>query len=371
MLRQRKTPSSAPPSQPTNAVTKAKEPRPSTAKVWMLAARPHTLTASIAPVLVGWALVNHYSQTNKNKNTDTNINIHTIAILFGAFACLIQLGTNLHNDYADFIKGADTDTRVGQARATQKGWLTPFQTAAGSTLCLIIAASLGVTLTGMTGRWNDPYMVFVTITSVFNAVCYTGGPYPLGYIGLGHLSIGYSGLGDLFVFLYFGLVATITVPYIYITREMQGVESTGTMDVFRHELFVTSLCVALPVGFLGTGIIVVNNLRDRMTDIKVGKNTLAVKFGETFTRIEYMVLVIGSYLMLIPLSSLDVLQGGSTISTYRLYLPLLSFPLARKELTAMGFGGKDGAALNQHVGGTAKVQLLFCVLFIIGLRLSS
>lgn len=357
------------------------ENRPSKVKVWILASRPHTLTASIAPVLVGWALVNYYynkctssqsTAANECPSLDNIKDLNIIGILFGSFACLIQLGTNLHNDYADFIKGADTKERVGQARATQKGWLTPFETAAASTICLLIAAVLGITLTGMTGRWNDLYMWFVTITSVFNAVCYTGGPYPLGYIGLGHWSIGYNGLGDIFVFLYFGLVATVTVPYILICKTFKNdrMQNTGMLDIFRHELFVTSLITAIPVGFLATGIIVVNNLRDRNTDVRVGKNTLAVKFGETFARIEYMVLVFGSYLMLFPISKMGVFNKSESNTNLALLLPLLSFPASRKGLKAMGFGvGKtDGASLNPFVGGTAKAQLLFCLLFVIGLK---
>lgn len=352
--------------------------RPSTLKVWMAASRPHTLTASIAPVLVSWAIVNHYSKHHQTISyTDDKFNLYSI--LFAAFACLIQLGTNLHNDYADFVKGADTDKRVGQARATQKGWLTPFQTAMGSTLCLVLAAMIGVLLTNMTVSqtmiqtldwkvYQDPkaYMIFVTITSVFNAVCYTGGPYPLGYIGLGNLSIGYSGLGDVFVFLYFGLVATITVPFMYVVRIN---EEMDILQVVQNELFVTSLIVAIPVGFLATGIIAVNNLRDRMTDITVGKNTLAVKFGESFTRIEYVFLILASFVFVIPFSKMKLL-GVSGERNYFMYIPLLAMHKARKDLKAMNFGGKDGAALNPHVGGTAKIQLLYCILFVLGLRLS-
>jgi 1,4-dihydroxy-2-naphthoate octaprenyltransferase len=367
---------------------KHQENRPSTLQVWVLAARPHTLTASIAPVLVSWAVIKQYcyyykeqyqihpyrsSSSSSSAELSSDPQLTLISILFAIFACLIQLGTNLHNDYADYIKGADTDKRVGHSRATQRGWLSPFQTAAGSTICLAIAFSLGLILTYMTGRL-DPFMIFVTISSVFNAFCYTGGEYPLGYIGLGNLSIGYSGLGDVFVFLYFGLVATVTVPYIFIVRmgladdESDG--GSGILGIFRHELFVTSLIVALPIGFLATGIIVVNNLRDRLTDIHAGKNTLAVRFGEAFARIEYMSLVLGSYWMLIPLSRWKVLSrvvDGTDAINYGLFLPLLSFPKALVELKAMGFQGKDGAALNQHVGGTAKVQLLYCVLLVIGL----
>ena len=342
-----------------------KEERPSTIKVWILASRPHTLTASITPVLVAHSITNQYYTTCSNCTIPQNYqDLNTISTLFALFACFIQLGTNLHNDYADFIKGADTKERLGQARATQKGWLTPFQTAAASTFFLVLAFWIGVVLTRRTGRW-DLYMVFVTLSSVFNAVCYTGGPYPLGYIGLGRWSIAYAGLGDLFVFLYFGLVATVTVPYIIL--------SDNTMlEIFNHELFLISLSVALPIGFLATGIIVVNNLRDRKTDELVGKNTLAVKFGETFSRIEYQILIYGSYIMLLPLSRIKALNRSGLDFNLAMCLPLLSFFVARDALSVMGFGvgRKDGADLNPYVGGTAKIQLVWCVLFVIGLKLS-
>eukprot|EP00554_Chaetoceros_debilis_P003656 CAMPEP_0194082896 /NCGR_PEP_ID=MMETSP0149-20130528/8299_1 /TAXON_ID=122233 /ORGANISM="Chaetoceros debilis, Strain MM31A-1" /LENGTH=348 /DNA_ID=CAMNT_0038765171 /DNA_START=26 /DNA_END=1068 /DNA_ORIENTATION=- len=346
------------------------EKRPSTLKVWILASRPHTLTASIAPVLVGQSLIRYgyFGDTD----VDTINKLSYITFLWGAFACLIQLGTNLHNDYADFVKGADTEKRVGQARATQKGWLTPFQTAAGSTVCLFFAAVIGSVLTKICsgGGSIDPYMTFITISSIFNAVCYTGGPYPLGYIGLGNLSIGYSGLGDLFVFLYFGIVATVTVPYIHMASSMtlntsaSGIEKV--LEIFLSEKFRLSWLVSLPIGFLGTAIIAVNNLRDRETDVTVGKNTLAVRFGERFTRVEYMNLVKGSYIFLIFLAR--SVGDGVKNERFWLYLPLLSYPLARKELNALMT--KDGASLNPHVGGTARVQLVYCILLMYGLRMA-
>mmetsp|Transcript_15248 Transcript_15248/g.18555 ORF Transcript_15248/g.18555 Transcript_15248/m.18555 type:complete len:396 (-) Transcript_15248:74-1261(-) len=350
-------------------------------KVWILASRPHTLTASVAPVLVGVALVTHCLYNSiPSESAGNHQSYLTLGVYFGVFACLIQLGTNLHNDYADFIKGADTESRVGQARATQKGWLTPKETACGSSLCLLGAAIIGIYLTLLSSSVDvDYYMIFVTISSVFNAFCYTGGEYPLGYIGLGKLSIGYSGLGDLFVFLYFGLVATITVPYLYL-RSIHDHQQQSSMGngIYNDSLIKLSLMVALPVGFLATAIIAVNNLRDRKTDIIVRKNTMAVRFGEMFTRLEYTILVVASYIMLVPLSSSLVkvlISGDNYPVNYQyarmcLFLPLLSFPLAWKELKAVGFGGKDGAALNQHVGGTARVQLFYCILLIFGMNIS-
>lgn len=349
-----------------NQNVKSKEvARPSKLKAWIMAARPHTLTASISPVLVGSALVQHY-QNHMASSTSSLIPMLTLTLTFMAFACLIQLGTNLHNDYADFVKGADTEERVGQARATQKGWLTVFETAAASTLCLVLASFLGFSIMVQTGRYQDPYLLFMVVSSVFNAVCYTGGPYPLGYIGLGHLSIGYSGLGDLFVFLYFGLVATCTLPYCFISLQNQD-RISSPLEIFQDELFITSVIIALPVSFLATAIIVVNNLRDRHTDIKVGKKTLAVRFGEKFARLEYKLLVQASYLMLIPIAWRLKYFFGSTVSLW-IYLPLLSYMRAKSELKAMSTTGKDGAALNEHVGGTAKLQFLYCLLLVMALR---
>ena len=377
-------------------------------KVWILASRPHTLTASIVPVMVSSSLIHHYNFHNNNDmqgnesesyHDNYHYHLHYISFLFGTFACLIQLGTNLYNDYSDFIKGADTDLRVGQARATQKGWLTPMETLYGSSGCLGLATCIGLYLTYICSTSSsvtsststsvsssiDYYMIFVTISSVFNAFCYTGGEYPLGYLGMGHLSIGYSGLGDLFVFLYFGIVATITVPYIYLrTFALELVQSqdedsntndTTDVIVWKSELMYICAYVSLPIGFLATNIIVVNNLRDRHTDVAVGKNTMAVRFGEWFSRVEYILLMIGSYMLLVPLS--DVLMNGSDSTTSRswknkvwVYMPLLSIPLAVKEFKAVGLGGKDGSALNTHVGGAAKVQLMFCLLLIAGLYFS-
>jgi 1,4-dihydroxy-2-naphthoate octaprenyltransferase len=345
---------------------KGLDAKPPKLKVWVLAARPHTLTASVSPVLVGASLVHHYQKHNSNVSLSP-YSVSLVTLTFMAFAGLIQLGTNLHNDYADFVKGADTHERVGQARATQKGWLTPFETNAGASFCLVLASLLGVSLMVQTGRYQDPYLIFMIVSSVFNAVCYTGGPYPLGYIGLGHLSIGYSGLGDLFVFLYFGLVATCTVPYCFICQILDNTSSLSTWDVFHHELFITSLIVALPVSFLATAIIVVNNLRDRHTDVKVGKNTLAVRFGETFARNEYRALVQGSYIMLVPIAWRFKYLYGSTEALW-IYFPLLSILRAKSELKALSWKGKDGAALNEHVGGTARLQFMFCIMLVIALR---
>jgi 1,4-dihydroxy-2-naphthoate octaprenyltransferase len=348
------------------------------------------------------------------------------SIQFAAFACLIQISTNLHNDYADFAKGADTHERVGQARATQRGWLTPHETCRGCVLCLCAAAYVGVRhliplvsppgdIAGgpsscsaddvglgldLGGRWGggghryDPVMVAVVLSSMFNAVAYTGGPFPLGYVGLGDVSIGYSGLGDVFVFAYFGIVATMGVPYLCLTRAMTSTTSAAAeacllvdpSPAMMWHMLLPSFLHSLPVGCLATAIIVVNNLRDRHTDVRAGKRTTAVRFGERFARIEYLVLVVMSYAFCAcscwwcqllrsssssSSSSSAASRSSTTMAWWTALLPLASFPVALPQLRAVAFGGKDGQALNDHVGGTARLQMVYCVLLAAGLAISS
>ncbi|CAJ1915367.1 unnamed protein product [Cylindrotheca closterium] len=329
--------------QPT-AVSK----RPPLWKVWLVASRPHTLTASLSPVLVGYSVG---LATIKNVERASYLWLNC---KWALFCMLIQLGTNLHNDYADFVKGADTDKRVGQARATQKGWLTPFQTAAAASGVLGLALLLGLGfISSVSGDPNHHViMIGIVATSIFNAFAYTGGPWPLGYIGLSDLSIAYLGLGDIFVFLYFGLVATITPVFLYTANH--DVDQLSTV-MFRL------LPYAIQVASLATNIIVVNNLRDRHTDISANKNTVAVRFGASFCRTEYSIMVAIAYLLVIY----D--WGIHSYSAARLF-PLLSFRVARKELVAIY--NKDGAALNPHVGGTAKVQFLFSVMLSLAMRIA-
>jgi 1,4-dihydroxy-2-naphthoate octaprenyltransferase len=273
---------------------------------------------------------------------------------------LMQLGTNLHNDYADFVKGADTDKRVGQARATQRGWLTPLQTASAATFVLGLGLLLGVGFVASIDRSNEDgqrrsaIMTFIVISSIFNSFAYTGGPWPLGYIGLGGFSIGYSGLGDLFVFLYFGLVATLMLPFLYVA-------SSSGSDHDMATILWTCLPYAVQVAVLAMNIIVVNNLRDRHTDVEANKRTLAVRFGAGFCRTEFTANIYIAYGLVI----VDWITSSFHLSRL---LPLLSLPLARKEIRAVC--SKEGGLLNPHVGGSAKVQFLFCILLGLALRIS-
>ncbi|KAL7464744.1 hypothetical protein ACHAXS_005082 [Conticribra weissflogii] len=363
----------------------ANEAIPSKFQVWKLASRPHTLTASIVPVIVGHALTLQLIHRHPDWQFDQHPSADTptsscpasfdnspdarqaallpLSLQFSLFASLVQISTNLHNDYADFVRGADTAARVGHARATQKGWLTPSETMRGCCLALFAAGFVGawcLVPAGCSAGW-DPIGAAVVASSLFNAVAYTGGPFPLGCIGLGGVSIGYSGLGDLFVFLYFGLVATLGVPYLFLTR-VACVSTTERLLRLLHP----SLLRALPVGFLAVAIIVVNNLRDRHTDVHAGKKTMAVRFGKRFCQVEYFVLLVGSYAfcMWFWWSSSQMSDGWTEL------LPLLSLPMAIPQLKAVAFGEKDGSDLNAHVGGTAKVQMFYCILMAIGLRIS-
>jgi 1,4-dihydroxy-2-naphthoate octaprenyltransferase len=196
-------------------------------------------------------------------------------------------------------------------------------------------------------------------------------------LGLSNLSIGYSGLGDIFVFLYFGMVATMAVPYL-VLRKTLLVENEENAIMMWDSVFVErlmpSFLVSLPVGFLATGIIVVNNLRDRTTDQVAGKRTTAVRFGETFGRTEYGLLVVGSYAMTFwfawdPLGTLS-LPPSSSSSIILLLLPMLSIPLAIPQMRAVAMGETDGAALNPFVGGTARLQLFYCLFLVIAIRYS-
>jgi len=337
----------------------------------------------VAPVFVGYALTLRLIQQNpvlcggiderdtcNNNNEDdaASTALLFMTIQFAAFAGLIQISTNLHNDYADFVKGADTEKRVGQARATQKGWLTPYETCRGCVVCLMASLFIGIQylipsnrqcLGGSSRSSADPIMIFIVLSSLFNAVAYTGGPFPLGYIGLGNISIGYSGLGDLFVFLYFGIVATVSVPYLYVTKIacVSPLEDTTAL----LQLLQYPFLVSLPIGFLATNIIVVNNLRDRHTDIHAGKRTMAVRFGDTFAKMEYLLLVVGSYAFCVYSWMLETESVRWTM-----LLPLLSVPMSIPQLKAVAFGGKDGQMLNEHVGGAAKLQLVYCILMTAG-----
>lgn len=291
------------------------EARPGPLATWWAAIRPATLWAGAVPVIVGTALA--VAEGHRAW-------LAAAAAMLGAL--LIQIGTNLVNDASDFHKGADGPDRLGPARATAKGWLTPRQVAAGAAVSLGGAALVGVYIT-VIGGWP---MLVLGLVSIACAVAYTAGPFPLAYLGL----------GDVFVLLFFGLAATVGTYFL-----QAGAASWG------------AVIAGLAVGALATAILVVNNLRDRHTDARAGKRTTAVRFGARFARGQYIALVLGAYGLVIG-AVLARIAGPGWLLT------LASLPLALREVRAIR--AVDGAALNPHLGATARLELVFGLLLAAG-----
>jgi len=285
--------------------------------VWLGAARPATLTASAAPVLVGTALA----------RADGALHLDRAAAAF-AGAAAIQIGTNLWNDYADGVRGADGPDRLGPARATARGWLAPRTVAAAALATFGLAVAIGLYLVAAAG-WP---LLAVGLVSVLAGLAYTSGPWPLAYVGL----------GDLFVVVFFGLVAT-----------------AGTHYVQALALDPLALVAGAAVGLQAAAILVVNNLRDRVGDARAGKRTLVVRFGAAFGRAEH------AATLLLPYG----LAAGVAIATGEpgWLLPLASLPLAVRE--ALRVRRLDGAALGPCLGGTARVGLGFATLLALGVVL--
>ena len=282
--------------------------RPSTPRVWLLAARPQTLTASLTPVVVGTAFAHADGKAHA---------LSALAALFGAV--FIQVGTNLFNDHEDFRRGADTAARKGPARATQRGWLSPRQVLRATALSFGAAMACGVYLVARSG-WP---LALVGLMSVLSGLAYTGGPLPLAYVGL----------GDLFVLAFFGLVAV-----------------TGTYFVQTLALTPEVALAGLGVGALATCILVVNNLRDRETDALAGKRTLVVRFGASVARLEYAALLLLALAVPVCFFAQDTARP-------EWLLPLLAVPLALSELR--GIYRLDGSDLNPRLGGAARLGLLY------------
>jgi 1,4-dihydroxy-2-naphthoate octaprenyltransferase len=291
-------------------------PAPSSAQAWLLAIRPKTLTAGFVPVAVGTGLA---------FGRGVGKVLPAFAALLGAL--FIQIATNLLNDYYDFKKGADTHERLGPTRATQSGLLTPGEVMTGAILAGALAVMVGFYLVAVAG-WP---VLAIGVLSLASGFAYTGGPYPLGY----------HGLGDLFVFVFFGLVAVGGTYFV----------QAGTL---AHAVWPA----AVAIGAMGTLLLVVNNLRDVRTDAKAGKRTLAVLFGERAGKAEYVALLVVAYLMPILLFALGEAKPWVLGS-------LLSLPLAVAPLRVVL--RQEGATLNTALGGTARLQLAFGVLLALGL----
>ena len=285
-------------------------------RAWVLATRPKTLVAGVVPVAVGSALAFHDGVFSV---------VIALAALIGAL--FIQVGTNLANDYYDFKKGADTSKRLGPPRATQQGWLAPKTVLTGAFVCFVAAFVVGMYLVAVAGM----PIVVIGLTSILAGYAYTGGPFPLAY----------HGLGDLFVLVFFGFVAV-----------------GGTYFAHTQTITATALAAALPVGLLGVALLAVNNTRDAETDVEAGKRTLVVRFGTGFGKAEYLTTIALSALVPVGL-------WASGRSTGWVLLPLMSLPLAVPPARLVL--SQRGAILNQALAGTARLQLIFGVLFAFGL----
>jgi len=289
---------------------------PSAIRAWFLATRPRTLVAGVVPVAVGSALA--YRE-------HVFAFFPALAALIGAL--FIQIGTNLVNDYFDFKRGADTVDRLGPPRATQQGWLTPRAVFTGAMVCFGLAFAVGLYLVSVAG-WP---LVVIGLCSLGAGYAYTGGPFPLAY----------NGLGDVFVLVFFGFVAV-----------------GGTYFVQAHAVTPMSLLAAVPVGLLGVALLAVNNTRDQKTDAAAGKRTLVVRFGPSFGKAEYIACLVLS--ALVPLGLW--LSGAATPFVM---LSWLAIPLAAPPLKTLLT--QTGSALNAALAGTARLQLIFGVLFAVGL----
>ncbi|MHC3437251.1 1,4-dihydroxy-2-naphthoate polyprenyltransferase [Natrialbaceae archaeon A-gly3] len=307
----------------------------SQARAWAMAARPQTLPAAAAPVIVGTGLAVY-----------EGVFAALPALFAFVGAALIQIGTNFANDYYDAIKGADTDEREGFTRVTQSGLIEPEQVKLATIVTFALAILSGTYLVYVGGL---PILA-IGLVSVFCGWAYTGGPYPLGY----------HGLGDLFVFVFFGIVAVMGTFYVQAVAvaPVGPLPTTVPPGTITFEAFVASL----PIAGISTAIIVVNNIRDRETDVEAGKNTLAVRFGYTFSRIEYVAMLGLAYLT--PLWVWFARDFGPAV-----FLPMLSLPyaalVARTVCTRT-----DGRALNPALEQTGKLLALYAILFTMGLVLA-
>jgi 1,4-dihydroxy-2-naphthoate polyprenyltransferase len=293
---------------------------PSSWRIWLMAARVRTLPASGSPVLVGTALAGFQHVFHP---------LRFVAALIGAL--FIQVGTNLSNDYSDARRGADTEDRLGPVRVTAGGLVPPRQVLIATYISFGVAVLAGVYLIAVAG-WE---LLAVGAASILAGVMYTGGPKPYGY----------EGLGEVFVFLFFGVVAV-----------------AGSYFVQTTHLIWEAFALSVPVGLLASGILVVNNFRDIDTDRRARKRTLAVRLGRARTRDVFAVIVYLAYLLA------PVTWWFGPLKAW-LLLSWLSLPLAATVVRTVR-NRTDGPSLNQALAQSGMLQLTFCVLLSAGLLLS-
>jgi 1,4-dihydroxy-2-naphthoate polyprenyltransferase len=289
-------------------------------RIWILASRPRTLPAAIAPVLVGTALAAAEDEFRV---------LPFVAALVGSI--FIQIGTNLSNDYSDARRGADTEERLGPVRVTAGGLMPPRHVLVGTYVAFAVAVAAGLYLAAVAG-WE---LLVVGVASILAGVLYTGGPRPYGY----------EGLGELFVFVFFGIVAVV-----------------GSYYVQTEELRWEAFALAVPVGLLSSAILVVNNVRDIDTDRRAGKRTLAVRLGRERARRLFMAMIVLSFAA--PVATFAL--GGLTAW---LLVTLAALPLAVPLIQTVS-SRSDGPALNAALAGTGRLLAVFSLLLSAGVLLS-
>jgi 1,4-dihydroxy-2-naphthoate octaprenyltransferase len=287
-------------------------------RLWLLAARPRTLPAAIAPVLVGTALAG---------SEGTFRALPFVAALLGSV--FIQIGTNLSNDYSDARRGADSEDRLGPVRVTAGGLMPPRRVLVGTYVAFGVAVSAGLYLAAVAG-WE---LLVVGAASILAGVLYTGGPRPYGY----------EGLGELFVFLFFGVVAV-----------------AGSYFVQTEQLHWEAVALGVPVGLLASAILVVNNIRDIDTDRRAGKRTLAVKLGRERARTLFTAMVVVAFAA--PVALVPALSPW-------LLLPLAALPLAPPLIRTVATR-TDGPALNGALAATGRLLAVYSLLLAGGVLLS-
>ncbi|MBI5946109.1 MAG: 1,4-dihydroxy-2-naphthoate polyprenyltransferase [Chloroflexi bacterium] len=288
-------------------------------QIWWLAIRPRTLPAAASGVVMGSALAWRDGSFQL---------LPALAALL--VALLLQIGSNVANDVFDFERGADTAERQGPLRVTQAGLLTPAQVKRGMWIIFGLAAFCGLYLAALRG-WT---VIWIGVAAIVSAIAYTGGPFPLGYYGL----------GDLFVFIFFGLAAV-----------------AGTYYVQVGSVSAAAWWMSVPIGLIITAILVVNNLRDLENDRAAGKHTLAVRIGSQATKIEYVLLIAIAYLLLPVLLVMNLIPA-MTMLTW------VSLPLAFKSTRTVL--AQTGRPLNAALAGTGQTALAYSLLFFLGILLS-
>lgn len=293
---------------------------PSPARMWWLALRPATLAASVAPVLAGTAVAVHQGGARP----------------WAGFAALVvalamQIGVNLANDYSDFVRGADTLQRIGPPRASASGVVAPNRVRLAAIAAFGIAGATGLVLSLAT----DWRLLFVGGACLLAGWLYTGGPRPYGYLGL----------GELFVFVFFGLVATV-----------------GTVYVETLRMTLLAILAGCGVGFLASAILVLNNLRDIETDAAAGKRTLATLIGRRATLFLLLALVCAAFA--VPIVILATRLAGVTIMAMHFGIPIAAVPVRT------AFATQSGPALVGALRRMAATEVAYALLMTVGLLLS-